>query len=277
MTSVSGRDRQGPPVRAGARDDQRDAGETREDVPVSAADHDLPAPASPPDEEIESRASERLIFFSDAVVAIAMTLLALDLPVPAGKTVASFLHSIHDNYTLYLAFLVSFWTIAGAWSNHHDIFRYLKRADRRLRTLDMTWLMLIVLIPFATRLLTSKSGASESAALTINAFQWGFYALVQALDSALMLAMLRHMASANLAPGLPARTLRSVSRLEYTLMAAFGLSIPVFFATSYGWGLWIAIPLAMSLRSRFRRRRANKDTGRSHPSRPGGHQPTGGV
>jgi uncharacterized membrane protein len=244
---------------------------------VSAADPEAPAPDSLPDEESESRASERLVFFSDAVVAIAMTLLALDLPVPEGNTVSNFLHSVSSNSTQYLAFLVSFWTISGAWSNHHDVFRYLKRADGRLRTLDMAWLMLIVLIPFATRLLTSKGDTSVSGNLTINAFQWGFYALVQTLDSALMLAMLRHMADASLAPDLPARTLRSVSRLELTLMAAFGLSIPVFFATPYAWGLWIAVPFGRSWWVRLRRRRADEDTSRSQPSRPGGHQPTDGV
>jgi uncharacterized membrane protein len=206
---------------------------------VPAAQPEVPAPDSLPDEETESRASERLIFFSDAVVAIAMTLLALDLPVPEGLSASQFLHSVHGNFDQYLAFLVSFWTIAGAWSNHHDVFRYLRRADGRLRTLDMMWLMLIVLIPFATRLLTSKGDTS----LTVNAFQWGFYALVQALDSALMLAMLRHMASEGLAPNLPARTLRSVTRLEHTLMTGFGLSIPVFFVTPYAWVLWFGVPL----------------------------------
>jgi len=244
---------------------------------VPAADPEAPAPDSPPDEEIESRAAERLTFFSDAVVAIAMTLLALDLPVPEGNTVSHFLHSVSSNSTQYLAFLVSFWTIVGAWSNHHDVFRYLKRADGRLRTLDMTWLMLIVLIPFATKLLTTKGDTSLSGNLTINAFQWGFYALVQTFDSALMLAMLRHMADADLAPALPARTLGSVSRLELTLMTAFGLSIPVFFATPYGWVLWIVIPFGRSWWVRLRRRQANKNAARSQPSHPGGHQPTGRV
>lgn len=238
----------------------------RDDVQVSAADRELPAPASLPDEETESRASERLMFFSDAVVAIAMTLLALDLPVPTGSHTSEFLHSVSSNYTQYLAFLVSFWTISGAWSNHHDIFRYLRRADGRLRALDMTWLMLIVLLPFATRLLTSKGDTS----LTVNAFQFGFYALLQTLDSALMLAMLRHMASARLAPGLPAKTLRSVSRHEVTLMTGFGLSIPVFFVTPYGWVLWVAAPVAQRWWTRFRKVAGEAEAGRDATKEPAG-------
>jgi uncharacterized membrane protein len=216
---------------------------------VSAAAQEAPGPDAPPDAETESRAAERLIFFSDAVVAIAMTLLALDLPVPEGTTVSEFRRSVGNDWPQYLAFLVSFWTISGAWSNHHDVFRYLRRADGRLRTLDMLWLLQIVLLPFATRLLTSKAHTD----LIVNAFEFGFYALVQAVDSVLMLAMLRHMASEGLAPGLPARTRRAISRLELTLAVAFGLSIPVFFVTSYAWVLWIVVPAAQGWWSRLRK------------------------
>ncbi len=46
-----------------------------------------------------------------------------------------------------------FGAIAAAWSSHHDIFRYVRRIDTRLRTLNTTWLLMIVLTPFATQLL----------------------------------------------------------------------------------------------------------------------------
>jgi hypothetical protein len=61
----------------------------------------------------ESRAMERLTFFSDAVVAIAITLLALDLPVPEGDTFSVFWSSVHRNAGHYAAFLISFFVIAG--------------------------------------------------------------------------------------------------------------------------------------------------------------------
>lgn len=79
-----------------------------------------------PEDELgyESRAADRLMFFSDAVVAIAITLLAIDFPVPRGGTVPEFWSSVRDNAGHYAAFLISFVVIAAAWSDHHDLFRY---------------------------------------------------------------------------------------------------------------------------------------------------------
>jgi uncharacterized membrane protein len=70
---------------------------------------------------------DRLIFFSDAVAAIAITLLAIDLPVPTGDTISEFSSSVRHNAGHYLAFLIGFLAISAAWSHHHDIFRYATR------------------------------------------------------------------------------------------------------------------------------------------------------
>jgi uncharacterized membrane protein len=95
---------------------------------VGAGDDRL---ASVEEREAESRAAERLTIFSDAVVAIAITLLALDLPVPEGDTVSVFWSSVRRNDGHYAAFLISFVVIAAAWGTHHDVFRYTRRVDPR--------------------------------------------------------------------------------------------------------------------------------------------------
>jgi len=100
--------------------------------------------------DYESRAADRLIFFSDAVVAIAITLLAIDLPVPEGDTAPELWSSIRQNDGHYASFLISFAVVAAGWGNHHDLFRYVNRIDSRLRTFDMAWLLMIILMPFAT-------------------------------------------------------------------------------------------------------------------------------
>jgi uncharacterized membrane protein len=201
-------------------------------------------------QELESRAVDRLIFFSDAVVAIAITLLAIDLPVPAGHNLSMFWSSVHHNQDGYLAFLVSFGAIAAAWGDHHDAFRFTRRMDRRLRSLNVGWLLMIVVTPFATKLLTV--GSHEDAG--VHAVRFGFYALVQSLTSVIMIVILRHMASRQLAPGVASSTLSGMAWRSYSLALGFGISIPVFFATSYAWVLWIVIPLSMRLVHRLRGR-----------------------
>jgi TMEM175 potassium channel family protein len=204
-----------------------------------------------PDDDVETdaRAAERLTFFSDAVVAIAMTLLAIDLPVPEGGTVTAFWASVRHDDGHYLAFCVSFVVIAAAWSDHHKMFRFVRRTDARLRLLNFCWLFAIVLNPFATKLLTV--GAQTTAT---HALRFGFYALLQVLESGMLFAMLRHMITRELAPGIPDREARAMSGQSLGLMIGFGLSIPVFFATTYGWVLWFAVPLLVNrLPRRWRR------------------------
>ena len=66
---------------------------------------------------------ERLVFFSDAVVAIAITLLALDIrvgPTPTGRLHFS---DIAELWKPLLAFVLSFFNIANFWRTHHAAAR----------------------------------------------------------------------------------------------------------------------------------------------------------
>jgi uncharacterized membrane protein len=208
------------------------------------------------DDERESgaQAAERLTFFSDAVVAIAITLLAIDLPVPEGGKFSEFWMSVRHDDGHYVAFLISFAVIAAAWFDHHDLFRYVRGTDARLKVLNMWWLLSIVLNPFATKLLI-VSGQS----LTVHALKFGFYALLQVLESAMLYAMLRHLVARRLADP-PRPVVDSLTRKSYSLVLGFGLSIPVFFATTDGWLLWLVGPVLAGI---FRQRQRGK--GRRHP------------
>src|SRR4051812_6436305 len=100
-------------------------------------------------------ARERLVFFSDAVIAIAMTLLALDLPVPKGETDAQVWDAFVDLLPReYLFFVISFLVIARFWRSHHVFFTEATRVDTGLIRLNLWCLLLIVLVPFATRVLS---------------------------------------------------------------------------------------------------------------------------
>jgi uncharacterized membrane protein len=187
-----------------------------------------------------ARAGDRLVAFADAVVAIAITLLAFDLPVPSGGTLSAFWHSFQHYDLRYLAFLVSFLAIASAWAQHHDVFRYARGTDRRMRTLHLAWLLMIVVLPFATRLLT-VAGPTDRP---VHAVEWGFYSLLQVLTSLFLVLMVRHLiAHGQLEPDTPPGVVNHQIRQSYGTMLGFGSSIPVFFATTNAWVLWIVAPI----------------------------------
>jgi uncharacterized membrane protein len=201
--------------------------------------------------EYEARATDRLLLFSDAVVAIAITLLALELPVPTGNSVHKLWVSARHEDGHYLAFLISFLVISVAWSHHHDVFRFVRRIDPKLRQLNMGWLLMIILTPFATKLLTSSGHGTVGT----HAIRFGFYALLEVLTTGLLLAMVHRMKSHRLLdPAAPA-DVTDVDWQSYGIMTGFGLSIPVFFATENAWLLWFVMPLLFGrIHSRQRRR-----------------------
>ena len=96
---------------------------------------------------------DRIIAFSDGVVAIAITLLILPLTEihPAeGETLADV---VVDNRAALGAFALSFAVIANYWTIHHDLFRPLRRHNSRIVLLNMFWLAAIVFLPFPTALI----------------------------------------------------------------------------------------------------------------------------
>jgi uncharacterized membrane protein len=204
--------------------------------------------------EVESAAAERLTFFSDAVVAIAMTLLALDLPLPRGATAEEFWRSAGQNFGFYLAFVLSFLVIARHWLSHHSLFRWVVRTDNRLRTLDLIWLFFIVLMPFVTRIIAEGWGEGDDGTTPI---RFAIYAASQVLIDVVYIAILLHLKNRGLlrADSPPALIPDGVWG-GGGIAVGFGLSIPLFFVTDYAWVLWIVVPLAMGLTHDRRRRSA---------------------
>lgn len=96
---------------------------------------------------------DRLVFFSDAVVAIAITLLALDLQLtPAGEHLA--FSDIWNAWPRFLAFFLSFFMIAMFWKIHHEFFFHIQHIDEKLMGFNLAWLVFITTLPFTTSLLS---------------------------------------------------------------------------------------------------------------------------
>lgn len=95
---------------------------------------------------------ERIIFFSDAVIAIAVTLLAVDIKPP--EVDPSQLASALSEFTpRFGSFALSFLIIASFWIGHHITFSYIRTYDYKLTWLNVLFLLFIALTPFASSML----------------------------------------------------------------------------------------------------------------------------
>ena len=99
---------------------------------------------------------ERIVFFSDAVFAIAITLLVLDIKVPEipERLVAQELpEALAALWPKFLSYVLSFVVILFYWTAHHRIFHAIKDYDWNLIWLNSLFLMCIAFLPFPTALL----------------------------------------------------------------------------------------------------------------------------
>ena len=186
--------------------------------------------------EIEARAADRVVFFSDAVVAIAITLLALDLPIPDLRSNASnraVLDFLGQHWNTYFAFFISFAVIGGNWGAHRAIFRYVNRITDRVIGVNMVWLLMVVLTPSAARILAfGGSGV-----------RFTIYALVQAIAGICLVRMSNELAQEHLLREDAPESARHPDNLaRYAAIGSFLISIPVAFVSPWAYAIWAAGP-----------------------------------
>jgi uncharacterized membrane protein len=111
----------------------------------------------------------RLEAFSDGVLAVAITLLVLDLKVPLPGGAHSLGHSLGQMWPNYAAYVISFMTIGIIWINHHAMIARLREPDHAIMTLNLLLLMSIAVLPFATSLFATylREGRGEHLAAAI--------------------------------------------------------------------------------------------------------------
>jgi uncharacterized membrane protein len=102
---------------------------------------------------------ERLVFFSDAVFAIAITLLVIEIEIPHlnGDTTTAINALLHLTPSFF-GFVLSFLVVGRFWIGHHNAFTMIDHYDGRLAWPNMLLLMMIALMPFATAFLSANLG-----------------------------------------------------------------------------------------------------------------------
>ena len=102
-------------------------------------------------EEIEY---DRILYFSDAIFAIAITLLVVDLQVPDAPNLQSGTQ-LRESIPRIGGFALSFAVIGLFWLGHHGLFRHIKGLDRSLILLNLLFLGCIAFLPYPTSLLSA--------------------------------------------------------------------------------------------------------------------------
>lgn len=226
------------------------------------SEHDTASSAS------SRRALDRLTSFSDAVFAIAMTLLVVQLTVPViAKTLprAEIGHQLASGLAAlgpaYFSFGVSFVVIAAFWVAHHRRFMDLSRYDTGLIWLNLLLLLCIVFIPFPTAVL-GRYGDEPVAAV--------FYAASLAVTGVVSGAVSIYADRRGLADP-SADSLRGFRLVRAAVIpAVFLASIPVALASPSAaeWS-WLTLLAANVVVNRFEeayRRRRAKPPGRARRS-----------
>jgi uncharacterized membrane protein len=124
-----------------------------------------------------SRETTRLEAFSDGVIAIAITLLVIEIHVPSVGETDDGRHlwsHLWDLWPSYVGYLISFVVIGIMWANHHNIFRYIARVDHYLILINTLLLLFICFVPFTTGVLAEYLGHEGGKTATIVYTGWFF-------------------------------------------------------------------------------------------------------
>jgi uncharacterized membrane protein len=118
--------------------------------------------------------TSRLESFSDGVIAVAITLLVLNIGLPKLSPGETLGHGLVHQWPVYAAYVTSFLTIGIIWINHHAMIGRLREADHTILFLNLLLLMSIAVLPFATSLMAAylreSNGQHLAAALYSGSF-----------------------------------------------------------------------------------------------------------
>src|SRR5690242_3731667 len=109
---------------------------------------------------------ERMILFSDAVFAIAITLLVIEIKIPDKELMKEhgdlsdqrLLNALSDLVPKFVGYLISFCLIGLYWSIHHRMFGFVTSYDRKLLFLNLLFLFFVALMPFSTGFYSEYAG-----------------------------------------------------------------------------------------------------------------------
>jgi uncharacterized membrane protein len=190
---------------------------------------------------------DRVLFFSDAIFAIAITLLVVEIRVPGVEEEAG--HQLRSALPNIYSFAISFAVIGLFWMGHHSLFRYIVVLDRPLITINLAFLGTIAFLPYPTALLGQGHGGPSAVPVI-------FYSACMAAAGLgeLMIWVYAAYVKDLLAPGTSRATRRYLMLRLTRVPVVFLVAIPVALVSpSLGAYCWILIAPAGILTNRYAR------------------------
>jgi uncharacterized membrane protein len=201
---------------------------------------------------------ERLLALSDGVVAIALTLLVLQLRVPPGGSAAAgdLAKALGKDANQFDSYLISFYVIAQFWLAHHRVFRQITGQRESLAWWNFAFLFTITIMPFTSDLL----GQYSDNPLAVTIFALNLLAASLATQATLILGRRRGL----LRSDTNARQL-SIDRARVVAsILVIGLSIGIAWrSTSAAKYCWVLLAVAPWVADRWQTRRERPDPGAS--------------
>ena len=196
---------------------------------------------------------DRMEGFSDGVFGFAITLLVLDLAVhPPGTPLQQVLHG----WPSYLAYIISFLTIGGAWLAHTALTDQLARTDQLFLRLNLLVLLVVVFLPFPTKLVADALHDTSGERVYVTMYGLTLLA-IRLLGSALDgYARHEHLYS----PAKEGEELHRDQRkflpvvIGYVIAILIGLAVPVLAVALYfGIAVYLVVPFREAARVLVRR------------------------
>ena len=185
----------------------------------------------------ELRPIERVVFFTDAVVAIAITLLILPLLEAVTQAARDRLDTaqfLAENYGPLTSFALSFVIISVFWQGHDRLFAHVRRQDVWLSWLNVAWMFSIVWLPVPTAMVGQMDTDPGQLALYI-----GTMLVTSLIMAAIQLVLLRNP---QLLDGNPRQRGDLAPALANTILFALALVMAL---TIPGVGFWSLLALAL--------------------------------
>ena len=187
-------------------------------TPTKKREHSAPTHPT----EHDTLGLERIPFFSDAVIAIAITLLAIEIRLPPVAESGSLIPALVSLWPRYMSFAISFVVIGTYWLAHHKMFEYIDRYDRGLLWLNLLFLLCIAFTPFPTAVV------GEYGLHTVAQIFYAASITVTGITKTILWLYASHKGRL-LRPDVTAAQIRDVTLRSYVTPLVFLLSIPFAF------------------------------------------------